>query len=648
MTDGLFRGAAAGRTIREDEELLVSTQHPTGLSRQIDPVTFSVLVRRLEGIADEMTLGLEMSSWTTLLALNRDFSCAIYDAVPRQACMHEANTVHTTSLHIVIAQIAGKFAGTIRDGDVFLCNDPYGGNTHVGDIVAATPVFSEGRHVLWSVAKAHHMDVGAFVASSCTAASRDIWQEGIQIPPVRIAAAGARCEDVLELFLANVRYREHVEGDLMAQLGSIETGRRRLVELCEEYGTEEIVRYVDEIIAYADRRMAAAVREIPDGSYAGQSWVDSDGTDVTNIPVHVRVDVAGEEIVVDLEGSGPQARGGMNGTYATTVAAATTPFLLYTEPDIPHNHGCISHVTVRAPEGTIVNARSPASTSAATMVPSAAITAAVHRAMAHAIPDLVAAGSARSSHCPQFFGVDQRTGREWAAMIRNGVGGSGANGDADGWPAITNDGAGGLKVQSIEQIELIHPLLVEQMEIEPESHGYGTHNGAPGTRFAVRPIAGAMHCITFGDGCENPPHGIVGGSFGAGGGCFVENRTTGRRRFTSASGLVHVATDEAWVGVSTGGGGWGTPLQRDAELVRREVRDGLFTVATAAEVFGVVVAGGEGDDPVLDTAATASLRARLRAERSYPLVSPGEAGASTWAREQMRDGDVYLLNPDEE
>lgn len=625
---------------------MTAAPRPT-LSDRVDPVTFSVLVRRLEGIADEMTLALEMSSWTTMLALNRDFSCAIYDAVPRQVCMHEANTVHTTSLHIVMSEIAAKFDGTIVDGDMFLCNDPYRGNTHVGDVVVAAPVFSQNRHIMWSVAKAHHMDIGAFVASSCTAASRDVWQEGLQIPPVRVAAAGRPCSDMLDLFLANVRYRENVEGDLLAQLGSVQTGRRRLHELCDEFGPDEIERYLEEMVAYADRRMSAAVTAMPDGSYAGESWVDNDGTDVTNIPVRVRIDIAGDQVLVDLEGSGPQARGGMNGTYATTVAAATTPLLLYTEPDIPHNHGCISHITVEAPEGTIVNARHPASTSAATMVPSAAITAAVHRAMARAVPDLVAAGSARSSHCPQFYGVDTRTGEEWAAMIRNGVGGSGGNREADGWPAITNDGAGGLKVQSIEQIEMIYPLLVEQMEMEPDSQGYGTHNGAPGTRFAVRPAAGEMRAITFGDGCDNPPHGIVGGGHGAGGGCYVDNRTTGRRRFTSASGAVRVAADEVWVGVSSGGGGWGSPLEREAEVVWREVRDGIISPAVAENVFGLVLTRDEHGAPVLDRAGTAQRRRQLAAERSYPLVSPQYPGASVWTREHMREGDVYLLNPDE-
>ena len=230
-------------------------------------------------------------------------------------------------------------------------------------------------------------------------------------------------------------------------------------------------------------------------------------------------------------------------------------------------------------------------------------------------------------------------------MVSNRVGGSGGNREADGWPAITNDGAGGLKVQSVEQIEMIYPLLVEQMEIEPDSQGAGTHSGGLGTRFAVSPAAGEMRAITFGDGCENPPHGVVGGTPGAGGGCYVENRTTGHRRFTSASGAVRVAADETWVGVSPGGGGWGSPLERDAETVRREARDGLISRATASDVYGVVLVGE--DDPRLDADATASRRRELAAQRELPLVSPPGPGASTWTADHMRDGDVYLLNPDE-
>lgn len=609
----------------------------------MDPITFAVMRRRFEGIAQEMTLSLERSSWTTMLALNRDFSCVIYDAGPHQVCMHDAVAIHTTSMHLVMEAIAGAFAHDLCDGDVFLCNDPYRGNTHVGDVVVAAPVFCEGSLRFWSVAKAHHMDIGAFVASSCTPASENVWQEGIQIPPVRIVDAGRTRTDVIELFLANVRYRELVEGDFMAQLGAVRRGRRLLYELCVEEGADTVSRASDELLAYADRRMSRAMQAIPDGIYEGEAWVDSDGVDVTNIPVRATVTIAGDRAHVDFSASGPQAKGAMNGTLATTTGAATIPFLLYIDSDIPHNDGAIRHIAVTAAPGTIAHARHPASTSIATMVPSAALGAAVHKAMAQAIPERVIAGAARSANAPQFAGIDPRTDEPWGMNLRNGVGGSGGVREAEGWPAITNEGAGGLKVQSIEQLELIYPLFVEQMELEPESMGFGTHNGAAGTRIAVRPSGAGMTAITFGDGVVNPPHGIVGGSPGFGGGSYVEDRETGRRRFVSASGSVTVGEHETWVGVSSGGGGWGDPLQRDTDAVVRDITEGVIGAETARGVFGVVL----GPDGTLDDVATTALRGELSGP-GHPapaLVTPTEPGVGKWAQREMREGDVYLLNP---
>jgi N-methylhydantoinase B len=609
----------------------------------VDPITFAVMRRRFESIAQEMTLSLERSSWTTMLALNRDFSCVIYDHRPRQVCMHDAVAIHTTSMHLVMEAIADAFADDVHDGDVFICNDPYRGNTHVGDVVIAAPVFSGEALRFWSVAKAHHMDIGAFVASSCTPASENVWQEGIQIPPVRLVDGGRPRKDIIELFLANVRYRELVEGDLMAQLGAVQRGRRLLHELCEEEGADAVSRASDELLEYADRRMSRAIEAIPDGVYHGEAWVDSDGVDVTDVPVRATVTIAGDQVHVDFSDSGPQAKGAMNGTLATTTGAATIPFLLYVDPDIPHNDGAIRHVTVTAAEGTIAHARHPASTSIATMVPSAALGAAVHKAMAQAIPERVIAGAARSANAPQFAGEDPRTGKPWGMNLRNGVGGSGANREAEGWPVITNEGAGGLKIQSIEQLELIYPLFVEEMQIAPGSMGYGTHNGGAGTRIAVRPRDAPMSAITFGDGVINPPHGIAGGTPGFGGGSYVEDRETGRRRYVSASGSVTVGEHETWVGVSSGGGGWGDPLRRAAPEVVRDVAEGLVATGTARAVFGVVIA----PDGTLDAAATDALRGQRAASQppTPPLVSPTEPGVGDWARREMCEGDVYLLNP---
>jgi N-methylhydantoinase B len=621
----------------------VTTPIETATGAGYDPITFSVILNRFQSVANEMTLTLEHSAWTSILALARDFSCAIYDAVPRQIAMYDALPIHTTSQHIVLSEIARTFDGRIDEGDVFACNDPFRGNTHIGDLVTACPVFVENRHLFWTVTKGHQMDTGAFVPSSVTASARNVWQEGLTIPPIKLYERGAAREDVIDLYLSNMRYRDLLQGDLLAQLGSIEKGRERLVELCAEFGTGEVMRYVDAIIDYADRRMADEIRAMPDGTYEGEGWIDSDGVDRVDIPIKVAVTIAGDRVAVDYTGSGEQAAGGMNGSYATSQAAAGIPFMYYIDPEIPHNHGCISHISVYAPEGTICNARYPASTSVATIVPSDMMHDAINRAMASAIPEKIAAGGPRCANIPQFSGIDEGTGEPWGAMLFNDGGGQGASNGTDGWPLLQNlAGFGGLKSLSVEQIELLYPLFVHEMEIEQDSMGAGQWIGGPGVRLTVSPTAGSMECVTFGDGCRNPPHGVLGGTPGIGGGQYVDTPSTGKRIFVSASGNIRIDRGQSWVGVSTGGGGYGNPIARDAEQVRRDVRDGLISRDRARLVFGVGLFGDVNE--TLDEAETRRLRDELRTVER-PMVDPVGPAASLWLDENMRDGDEYLLNP---
>ena len=616
------------------------------MSTEQDPITFSVILNRFNAIANEMTLTLEQSAWTPILALCRDFSCAVYDYKERQVAMYDALPIHTTSLKIVLKEIARTFEGDINDGDVFMCNDPYRGNTHVGDVVTALPVFVEGALRFWSVTKGHQLDIGAYLPSSVVASARNVWQEGLTIPPIKIFDRGKARDDVIDLYLSNVRYRDLLHGDLLAQLGSIRKGRERLLKLCAEYGTADVMRYVDAIIDYADLRMSEQLARIPDGEYRGGCWIDSDGIDDFNIPINVTVTVNGDRVTVDYSGSGPQGAGSLNGSYATSQAAGAVPFLNYIDPDIPHNEGCIQHIEVIAPEGTVCNAAYPASTSSATIVPSDAMQDAVNKAMAAAAPELVIAGSARCANVPQFAGTYADTGEAWGVMLFNGTGAQGASKDTDGWPLYESSAAaGGLKAQSLEQLELLYPLAIEQMEIETDSMGMGESIGGAGVRLTVASTAGEMECITFGDGSSNPPHGTLGGKPGIGGGQFVESRTSGRRRYVSASGHVRVAEDEFHVGVSTGGGGYGDPLKRDPEQVRRDVRDQIVSPKVAAEIFGVVVSTDF--NPKLDVAATSKRRSEL-ASREVALVEPAEPSPDAegeWTRSQMRDGDTFLINP---
>ncbi len=609
-----------------------------------DPITFSVILSRFDAIVEEMTRVLEKSAWTSILALAHDYSCGIYDAVPRQVSMYDALPIHTTSLHIAVKEIADAFAGDINPGDVFLFNDPFSGNTHIGDYVTAAPVFSDDRLVFWSVTKGHQMDTGAYIPSSVVSSAADIYQEGITIPPMKMVEGGRMREDFLRLLLANLRYADLVEGDLRAQVGSIEKARQRLEELCAEYSTDIVLSYVEEIIAYSSRRTGQEIASMPDGVYTAEGWIDSDGFATEHIPIKVSVTIAGEHVEVDYAGSGPQARGGANGSYATSQAAGAVPFLYYIAPDIPHNHGVIEHVTVSAEEGTICFAKFPASTSVATIVPSDMMQDVINRALVEAMPERVPAGGTRCANIPQFAGNGPDGDSPWGFMLFNNAGAGGAAKGNDGWPLWYNQAAlGGMKIQPIEQLELLYPVRIERCEIDTDSVGFGQWLGGPGNVCAVRPLEDEMITITFGDGASNPPHGAMGGCQGSGGGQYVQDEESGKRRYVSSSGAFLVDhTHELYVGVSTGGGGWGNPHERDLQQVRIDVRDGIVSRQAALETFGVVLS--DEADPILDVGASEVLRARL-AEVQRPTIEPTRPGASPWLSRHMREGDIYSLDP---
>jgi N-methylhydantoinase B len=339
---------------------------------------------------------------------------------------------------------------------------------------------------------------------------------------------------------------------------------------------------------------------------------------------------------------GPPSTGSFNGTQAVVMATATIPFLYYIDPDIPHNHGVLKHVTADANEGTICKGKWPAAVGGATTNPADAMHDVINIAMAQAIPDLVPAGSCKAGHMPNFNGIDARNGREWGCMLFQSMGGGGAAKGTDGWPMIgTIAGMGGLTSGSIEEVELLYPLRIDFNEIEPDSMGMGQWIGGAGTRTCYRPIAGDMEAVGFGGGSRNPPHGVNGGRCARGGGIYIEH-ADGRRTYTSVAGQTLVRAGESWTAYSSGGGGWGRPIDRDPELVRRDLRDGIISERTAREIFGVVVA--DDLERTVDVAATTGLRASMES-RERQLIDPTEPGASSWIHDHKRPGDRFLEAP---
>ena len=443
-----------------------------------------------------------------------------------------------------------------------------------------------------------------------------------------------------------MRYREFLYGDLMSQVGSVKTGKRRLLELLETWGPETLAQFSEDVIDYADERTSALIESFPDGTVSAEAWVDSDGTGQTNIAVRCELTVDGDEISIDFDGSDPQVRGGVTSSWASCQNAATTPILACLDPDIPHNQGCLKHVSVSAPKGTITNVEWPGCTADATIVPADAISDAVFKCLAQLIPDKTCGGFGHIAPNAVTSGYDRRNPDKeipFSVIMFNGSSGGGACKEYDGWPLMYTPGTfGGLKFASTEVVELHYPLVVREHQIRTDSMGAGETRGGPGLTFHVAPMGtGQVDNYGYGDGMTNPPFGVYGGTPGDGGALYRINRD-GSRTFFSMICYFRVSEGEAWVGESSGGGGYGNPLDRDPERVQVDVRDRFVSVEAAARLYGVVV---DPDTIALDGQATAKLRDELRKTQRIEVVVPDGPDAGTYYKSLMADGDTFELDP---
>jgi N-methylhydantoinase B len=547
---------------------------------------------------------------------------------------------------VTISAIAEFFGDEIFDGDVIMVNCTYFGTTHIGDLVIASPVFYEGEHLFWAAATGHQMDVGSPFATSVPVQATDIWKEGFQISPIKLEEHGRLRKDVLELYLSNMRYRDFIYGDLMSQIGSVKTGRRRLLELLDRWQADTLKRFSDDVIAYADRRTAAHIDLIPDGVYTAEAWVDSDGTGQTNMRIHCETRVQGSTIHIDFSGSDSQARGGVNASWATCQNAASTPILSCLDPDIPHNQGCLKHITVTAPKGTITNVEWPGATADATIVPADAISDAVWKCLAQAVPEKTVAGYGHIAPNAVTTGYDRRVeGQQtpFGVILFNGSSGGGACMEDDGWPLMYCPAAiGGLKFLPVEILELHYPLLVRTHEVRVDSMGAGCTRGGPGLTFHVEPRGTPqVDNYPYGDGMFNPPFGVYGGHPGDGGALYREN-ADGTRTFFSMISYFRVREGESWVALSSGGGGYGDPLTRPPDRVRDDVRNGFVSLEAAERDYGVVL---DSKTFEIDDVATSTLRKSRVVERPADVTNPTTADAGTFYKDLMRPGDRFELDP---
>jgi N-methylhydantoinase B len=541
--------------------------------------------------------------------------------------------------------MADFFEGEIYDGDVLMCNLAYLGNTHMGEPTIASPVFYEGKLVFWAVARGHMMDMGQPQPCPIYPYAKDLYSEGLKIPPLKLYEQGKVRRDVLELYLTNLRQRSLTYGDLMAHVAATWVGKDRLIGLLDHYGLETVKLYTQELLDYTDRRVAVEIRKMKPGTYYGEDWIDSNMFGTKDIPIRAKLTVKDDEWIVDLSDNIPQVIGSVNSSlHGCTESAVAGSLAFCIDPEIPKNEGLCRHYQIICPEGTILSAQPPFSTQMATIAAGECLYRALIRAAAGACPQMVVAGSTFCRAC-HYYGTDYRDGRNVPFFLAdlNEAGGGGASLGNDGNPTMLEMGvAGSCMVASVEITEWLFPFLVEQWEILTDSQGAGKWRGAPGviTRmkaYECSPVE-ASPVVT---GQRNLTYGVLGGKPGPGGATYVcDSKNPEKKTFMSISSMFYLQPGWVHVAISGGGGGYGDPLERDPKLVRADVRDEFVSVAAAREEYGVIV------DPKtykVDYKGTQELRDKIRRERGeLQLVSPTKPGHSTTLREMMTEEDEYL------
>jgi len=611
----------------------------------IDPGTFSVIMGMYENIGREMMITLERSAWTSIINLCRDFSVGIADGdcnlvgVPDTALPCQAMT-----LQRIMKSTADFFEDEIYDGDVLMCNLAYLGNTHMGEPLLASPVFHDGELMFWSMARGHLADMGTPAYVPTYPYAKDLYSEGLKIPPIKLFEKGKLRKDVLELYLGNLRARSSSYGDLMAHVACTWRGKEQLISLLETYGSETVRKYTGALLDYTSRMVGADIRRMKPGVYYGEDWMDSNGYGTKNIPVRVKLTVEDDMWTVDLSDCPAQMIGTLNASlHGVTESAVVGTLGFCVDPSIPKNEGFHRHINLICPEGTICSATSPFSTQHSTTGAGEVVYRALLRAASGAVPDMAAAGSTLIQWST-YIGLDERedANKLWSYANFNESGGGGAAKGVDGHPSMLEMGvAGAMTFMSTEMEEWLHPIVVQQQEVYMDAQGAGTWRGAPGVITRVKGHGSSeMDVFTACWGHENLSHGTVGGGPGVGGTIYtIDPEKPEIRHFYSGLGKFQLQKGWEYVVISSGGGGYGDPYERDKEAVAVDVRDEIVSPEAAKNSYGVVL------DPItfqIDDLATTEMRHALQTERGpAPLNSPMEPGTSNLRKNLMTENDTF-------
>lgn len=549
------------------------------MQHDVDPVSLEVVRNSLASIAEEMGATLIRSAYSTNIKDRRDCSCAVY---VRDAMIAQGEHI---PYHLGFMHAAGRRlwrdhgAEQLREGDVLMTNDPWITGSHLCDILLYTPVFHAGRPIAFVATMAHHVDVGGMASGSCPPTATQIFQEGVQIPPVLVARGGEVVEDVVALVAANVRTPREFRGDVRAQTAANTVGARRVGELVERHGVAEFERLAAGIADYSERRMRAAIAALPDGEATFEDVLEGDGFRDDLIPIRCRLRIDGSEVHLDLTGSAPAVTGSLNAPPALVLSCAYFVVKALADPNVPSNDGAYRPIHVTLPPDSVVNAPAGAAVSNANPVTGLRVADAILGAFAQLLPGAVPAASSGSLSALLIGGWDPRFARSYAYIETYG-GGQGARADHDGFDAIHTN-MSNTRNAPVEAIELAYPLLVERYGLVEGSGGRGRHRGGLGLRREVRVVDHRAQVTISGDRGRIGPWGLAGGEPGTPA-SWQHVTADGRRTELGSKVLFEAEPGDLLVLSTAGGGGYGEPSARAEELSAQDRREGLVPDVTSS------------------------------------------------------------------
>ena len=539
-----------------------------------DPITLEVIRHRLDKIAEEMQATLLKSSCSPIVKEGLDASASLFTlegTTLAQAC---AIAIHLGTLIPAVAAIRTKFpVEQMRDGDIYILNDPYCGGTHLPDFAVVMPVFAGGRPIALAATMTHHQDVGGKTAGSVPTDSTEIYQEGIRIPPVAWARAGVFDETLTAVLRLNVRIPDIFMGDLHAQVAACKIASIRLREAAVKFGDNALLTSFSVLLDRAESMTRAALRKLTPGTYRAVDFLDNDGIDLDyRIRIEVAVIIKDGSIHFDLTGSSPQVKGPINCVPSGSLAAACFAVRAVTDPAIPNNGGCFRPITLTLPEGTIVNPREPAPVNARTATIKR-ITNTMLKALSAVAPDRVPAPNS-GELLVMAWGGQRRDGRPFVTGELL-AGGAGAGQSFDGVDAIETDATNCMNLP-VEAMELDAPIRVRRWQLVPGSGGDGQYLGGRGQLKeyeVLDDVAGSMSFSHRGERHFVAADGLAGGKPGALARSWI-TRAEGREEVIPSKTVTRLSPGDRVVITTAGGGGYGPPEARDRSAAKKDIADG--------------------------------------------------------------------------